>query len=415
MRRRLSTGMKPAFQLHAHLLEPEAVGDRAPPDRHQHLVGVERHIFAAHVDDDRRAAILLAPRLRLRAGHHLDAQLLELARHHLDDVRIVARQDRGQRLDDCDLRPQLGVQRADLDADVAAADDDEPLRDGVERQRPGRIDDPLAVELEARDLDRARAGRDHDVVGLNRRLAAVRGGQLDGVARGQARHARAVVAAVRLEQDLDAAGELADDLGLPALHLDHVDADVVREDADVAAVAELVVGLGRVDQRLGRDAADIQADAARLVALDHHRLLLELPQPDAGDIAARACSDHQRFDVDLLVRHDGGSYHELDGDPQRVPDPPAMVRGEQSSPAPHAKDRATSVAGRALARDELFGRRVLVHPGQRAQRREHQQPRRPRTPLRGATAASCPARPPAPTRRGRRTACRRRGHSCRSR
>ena len=93
-----------------------------------------------------------------------------LARHHLDDLGIVAGQDRGQRLDDGDLRAQLGVERADLDADVAAADHDEPLGDGVERERAGRIDDAVAVELEARDLDRARAGRDHDVVGLDRHL-----------------------------------------------------------------------------------------------------------------------------------------------------------------------------------------------------------------------------------------------------
>src|SRR5205823_1585367 len=68
-----------------------------------------------------------------------------------------------------------------------------------------------------------------------------------------------------------------------------------RTDAD-AHLAELVarflVQLGGVKQRLGRDAADVEAGAAeRLVLLDHHHLHAELRRADRAEIAARAGTD----------------------------------------------------------------------------------------------------------------------------
>src|SRR4029079_15037871 len=123
------------------------------------------------------------------------------------------------------------------------------------------------------------------------------------VARGQPRGAGAVVAVVGLEQRADAAGQLAADLALPRLHLGHVEADVVGQDADVRAVAELVVVLRGVDQRLRWDTADVQADPAGLVALDHQRLLLELAETDSGDIASWAAANDQRLDANRFLSH----------------------------------------------------------------------------------------------------------------
>jgi hypothetical protein len=72
-------------------------------------------------------------------------------------------------------------------------------------------------------------------------------------------------------------------------------------------VPELVVELRGVDQRLRGDAADVQADAAGLLLLDDQRLLLELAQPDAGDIAARAGADHHGIDAEGFSSHGAGS------------------------------------------------------------------------------------------------------------
>ena len=58
--------------------------------------------------------------------------------------------------------------------------------------------------------------------------------------------------------------------------------------------------LGRVEQRLGRDAADVEAGAAqRLAALGAGGLEAQLRGADRGDIAAGAGADHQ--DVEIVI------------------------------------------------------------------------------------------------------------------
>ena len=76
-------------------------------------------------------------------------------------------------------------------------------------------------------------------------------------------------------------------------HLLQVELRLADLDAErVEGVAGLVEHLGGVQQRLGRDAADIEAGAAkRRALLDHGDLQAELGGLDGADIAARAGSD----------------------------------------------------------------------------------------------------------------------------
>ena len=53
-----------------------------------------------------------------------------------------------------------------------------------------------------------------------------------------------------------------------------------------------------VQQRLGRDAAPIEADAADLVAVEADDVLAELTQPNRGVVTARARADDDCVDVD---------------------------------------------------------------------------------------------------------------------
>ena len=69
-------------------------------------------------------------------------------------------------------------------------------------------------------------------------------------------------------------------------------------DADLGGVVDLAGDLADVQQRLGRDAAPVEADAADFVAVEAHDVLAELTEPDRGVVAARACADHDRVDVD---------------------------------------------------------------------------------------------------------------------
>ena len=67
------------------------------------------------------------------------------------------------------------------------------------------------------------------------------------------------------------------------------------------AVVELLHELGVGEQRLGGDAAPVEADAPQLGAFDAGDFVAELGGPDGSDIARRpAADDHE---IEVLVRH----------------------------------------------------------------------------------------------------------------
>ena len=72
-------------------------------------------------------------------------------------------------------------------------------------------------------------------------------------------------------------------------------------DADVVGVAQLLEHLRGVDHRLRRDAPDVEADAAHVLALDDGGLDLELAEPDRGGIAAGSGTDHDG--IEALLGH----------------------------------------------------------------------------------------------------------------
>jgi hypothetical protein len=70
-----------------------------------------------------------------------------------------------------------------------------------------------------------------------------------------------------------------------------IKANLIRRQAVVLGVFHVVVDFGRAQQRLGRDAAPVEADAAEMLALDNGGLHAELGGADGGDIAARSATD----------------------------------------------------------------------------------------------------------------------------
>jgi hypothetical protein len=85
----------------------------------------------------------------------------------MGQLGVGAGEDAGQGLHHGHLAAQLGVEGADLHADVAGPDHHQALGDLAEGQRAGRVHHPVAVEGEAGDLHRARAGGDDDGAGLD--------------------------------------------------------------------------------------------------------------------------------------------------------------------------------------------------------------------------------------------------------
>ena len=97
----------------------------------------------------------------------------------LDQVAVGRRQQAVGELDDHDLRPQGGVDGADLQTDVPAADHEHSLRDVGQQQGPGRVHDPRVAEGERLRHRRHAAGGDDRVLELDR--PGRRPVQLDGV------------------------------------------------------------------------------------------------------------------------------------------------------------------------------------------------------------------------------------------
>ena len=88
----------------------------------------------------------------------------------LDEIAVGARHQAVEHLDDVDPRAERRVDRRHLEPDDAAADDQHALRDLAQLERAGRIDDARVFRHE-RQLHRLRARRDDRVLELHDFLA----------------------------------------------------------------------------------------------------------------------------------------------------------------------------------------------------------------------------------------------------
>ena len=145
-----------------------------------------------------------------------------------------------------------------------------------------------------------------------------------------------------LGQRLEAAGELADDAVLPRAHLVDVDARLLERDAGLAELVGLGQDLGDVQQRLGRDAADVQADAAELLAaVDQRDGQPEVGGAERGRVAARAAAEDGHLDLDVGV---GGGRGRLGGRSA-----PACSGAAAPAPSPDASSVSSTEPSETLS------------------------------------------------------------------
>ncbi len=224
----------------------------------------------------------------LRPGQDLDALplegLFELGRHGL----VFDRHQPRQQLDNRDLAAEPAEDGRELDADRAAPQDDDRLRNVLQPDRFVTRDDPFAVDGDPGDAPRLRAGRDDDLArrGEDLRLAV---GDFDPALARQAAAALDPIDLVLLEEKLDPAGQALDDLVFPRLHLTHVDADCGLTDGQPPVLPVLgdLERVGVFEERLGRDAAPVETSAAeRRCALDHGGSQPQLGGTNGGHVAA---------------------------------------------------------------------------------------------------------------------------------
>ena len=101
-----------------------------------------------------------------RVEQHPLRQLADPLRQNVDQIAVGAGQQTRRHLDDGDLAAERGVHAAKLEADVAAADDEQGLRQVGQIERSRGVPDPRAVERQARHARRPRAGRQDGVLEL---------------------------------------------------------------------------------------------------------------------------------------------------------------------------------------------------------------------------------------------------------
>ena len=179
-----------------------------------------------------------------------------------DQIAIRAGKQSGQHFDDRHVRAERGVDRAEFEADVSAADDQQGAGNVFEIQRAGGIHHARRVELQRGNDRRARAGGDDDAVEGERLFGAVgfRDPQRGGVLKRRA--ALHVLHLALLRENAEAAGELLDDAFFPRAQARQIDFRRGELDAPVLGLMRFFDQLGDVQQRLRRNAAAVEADAA---------------------------------------------------------------------------------------------------------------------------------------------------------
>src|SRR5262249_43125774 len=97
---------------------------------------------------------------------------------------------------------------------------------------------------------------------------------------------------VLAEQKADALADLVGDVAAALDDRREVGAHALDDHAELARAMRVLEDLGALEQRLGRDAAPVEADPAELRALDARGLEAELRAADRGDVAAGPRTDH---------------------------------------------------------------------------------------------------------------------------
>ncbi len=110
------------------------------------------------------------------------------------------------------------------------------------------------------------------------------------------RHAAHHLHLALLGQRRQAAGQFANHAFLPAANLVDVDAGLAEGHTVVADFFRLIDDLGHMQQRLGRNAADIQAHPAQGGVLFHqHHLLAQIGRAESRGITAGASAQYQHL------------------------------------------------------------------------------------------------------------------------
>ena len=195
------------------------------------------------------------------------------------------------------LAAQCVINGGHFQTDNPAADNQHALGHIGQSQRAGGVNQARVVVGEAGNAHHAGTRRDNGVVESDG-FAAVFRFNNNAVGRAELAHAIHHLHLALLGQPGKPAGELADYAFFPA-------ADLVDVDFWLAETHTLVLDLFRfgddfcyMQQRFGRNAADVQAHPAQaVITLDQYHLLAEIGSAEGGGVTAGSGAQYQHFGV----------------------------------------------------------------------------------------------------------------------
>ena len=171
------------------------------------------------------------------------------------------------------------------------------LRNAVEPHGIVGVDDRLAVARPRLDVDGRRTGGDYDVLRDDSLRRAVGELDLELGRRFERRLAFDELHAVGFEERLDAVDVGVHDVALEFRNCLALDFGLGHAQSDRVRALDVTDHLADVQERFGRNASPIEADAADLVAVDADDLFAELPEANRNVIAAGPGADDRGVDL----------------------------------------------------------------------------------------------------------------------
>ena len=227
--------------------------------------------------------------------------LLEGKEQRLHQVAVRRRDELVLHLDHGNGRAERAVHLGHLQADDAAADDEQPRRHRAEGERRGGVPDARVIRAAGQGDRRAAGGEDG--VGEAHPGDPVRAVHLEGVRAGEHPAAGEPGDPARPAEGVQAGAQLADHPLRLAAQGGEVDLRRAEAQPEGLGRPRLFDHLGRVQQGLGGDAADVQADPAELwPLLDQADFEAQVGCPEGGGVAARSAAEHGQAGG-VCIRH----------------------------------------------------------------------------------------------------------------
>ena len=293
----------PPFHPGASFFEPDSFRVRLSPHPDQNFFGGKRSrrriLFRLLSIGDRHAFRGLLHALDQGVRQDFDAPLLEGFLKFGGDLFVLKRHDTGKHFKERHFRAERVKDGSKFDPDGARAHDDQRFRHCRQVQDLLVAENRLPVKFDSGQTARLGARSDENVLGahLGRLPILLNRDDPRRLDLANPQHGFHFVFAEEVLQTLIV---LFDDLIFASAHGLPIERDALALDAKFPGMLEKVVELGIEEQRLGRDAAPIQAGAAKdWFAFDDECLQTPLARADGRHVASGAAAD----DGQVVLRH----------------------------------------------------------------------------------------------------------------